>query len=416
METEIYLDTARLGRMRPSAQAACRDFARLCGDEGGSVNVEAFLREGHGAWPQSLQKRYPGLSSWTGANGFKQSFRDLVQLPPETNVWLAQRSKPLMRLAARALCRRCERIIHTDLEWPPYLDILRAEARRLGREVIEAPTRTAIFAGGVSTEELVQQLAKLYRQSRAQGLFISDVSFEGVRLPVRRLIEVLTHGDGPKFIAIDAAQGLGHVPSEYESSDLILVGCHKWLEAGFPLSAALAPRERSQSFLGALLAEMIAGNDLDDPFLSFREQLKSNGDEQGPVSVGETINLTSLFPAAAVIAERLEQRKLIDSDSLDLAANLTGSTHLATLAETTGWIPIQSHIDQRTAILLLKPRANTKSSVTAGALRDCFHRHGIALTVFPSAVLRASIRTPLWTDGLEKRLTDAMNEVFVRFT
>ena len=419
METEIYLDTARLGRMRPSAQAACQDFARLCGEEGGSSNVETFLRNGHEAWPRSLQDRYPGLSAWTGANGFKQAFRDLVRLPAETNVWFAQRSKPLMKLAARALCRRCERILHTDLEWPPYLGILRAEARCLGREVIEAPTRTAIFAGGVSTEELVHQLAKLYRQSRAQGLFISDVSFEGVRQPVRQLLKILTSGDRPKFVAIDAAQGLGHVPPDYDSADLILAGCHKWLEAGLPLCAALASRKRSQSFLIALAAEMIADNALDDPILNFVKRLESGRDEGAESGVAETINLISLFTASASVAQQLEHispgeqsGKFVYGTNLGVELNLrlAESDRLAALAASVGWIPLHPHSEQRSGILLLKPKANPKFDYFQNPfyLRNGFQKHGVALTVLPRNVLRVSIQTAPSSSKVLERLSDAM--------
>ena len=42
----LYLDTARLGRMCPEAQAADRDFARLAGEEGCSLYFEHFLRWG----------------------------------------------------------------------------------------------------------------------------------------------------------------------------------------------------------------------------------------------------------------------------------------------------------------------------------------------------------------------------------
>ena len=127
MPTELYLDTARLGRMGLRAQRAHRDFLRLCGDEGGSAHVEDLLRLGTDAWPDSLRRRYPALADWEGVDGLKRSLRALTGTGPETEVLLAQRSAQLMRLAARALFRRCRRVLHTDLEWPGYLRILEAE-------------------------------------------------------------------------------------------------------------------------------------------------------------------------------------------------------------------------------------------------------------------------------------------------
>ena len=54
MASTLYLDTARLGRMCPEAQAADHDFARLAGEEGCSLYFEQFLRWGYMALPQSL--------------------------------------------------------------------------------------------------------------------------------------------------------------------------------------------------------------------------------------------------------------------------------------------------------------------------------------------------------------------------
>ena len=44
--TQLYLDTARLGRMTLRAQQAYLDFVRLAGDEGGSLLFERFLQFG----------------------------------------------------------------------------------------------------------------------------------------------------------------------------------------------------------------------------------------------------------------------------------------------------------------------------------------------------------------------------------
>jgi hypothetical protein len=89
MPTELYLDTARLGRMVPRAQRSHQDFARLCGDEGGSAHVEDFLRRGPDAWPEPMRRRYPGLADWRGVAPLKQALRDLTGAPPGADVLLA---------------------------------------------------------------------------------------------------------------------------------------------------------------------------------------------------------------------------------------------------------------------------------------------------------------------------------------
>ena len=57
----LYLDTARLGRMTPRAQAAHRDFCRLAAAEGGSPLMERFLRHGLAACGSRVTSHYPGL-------------------------------------------------------------------------------------------------------------------------------------------------------------------------------------------------------------------------------------------------------------------------------------------------------------------------------------------------------------------
>ena len=70
--TELYLDTARLGRMSLRAQRAHQDFLRLSSDEGGSALVEDLLRRGMDAWPDPFRRRYAGLVDWDGIAALKQ--------------------------------------------------------------------------------------------------------------------------------------------------------------------------------------------------------------------------------------------------------------------------------------------------------------------------------------------------------
>lgn len=66
MATTLYLDTARLGRMSPRAQAADMAFTRLAGEVGCSARFDDLLYRGFRAWDASLQSRFRGLSDWRG--------------------------------------------------------------------------------------------------------------------------------------------------------------------------------------------------------------------------------------------------------------------------------------------------------------------------------------------------------------
>ena len=47
----LYLDTARLGRMSPSAQLSQIEFVRMSGEFGGSLYFERFLEHGSNELP-----------------------------------------------------------------------------------------------------------------------------------------------------------------------------------------------------------------------------------------------------------------------------------------------------------------------------------------------------------------------------
>ena len=71
----LYLDTARLGLMSPSAQRVHSDFIRLAGEEAGSVYMDEFLCRGTDDWPSWLQRRYPQLNAWQGVARLKSQLK-----------------------------------------------------------------------------------------------------------------------------------------------------------------------------------------------------------------------------------------------------------------------------------------------------------------------------------------------------
>jgi hypothetical protein len=159
MYTRLYLDTARLGRMCPEAQAADRDFARFASEEGCSLYFEHFLRWGYTALPPSLARRYLSLSFWAGVTAFKNDLKTVLCLPRQRKVLIANRSAQLVRLAARLLCQRCENILVTDTEWPAYMNTLAAECQRTGRRLTTVPMREAILRDRIGQDEAIDRLA-----------------------------------------------------------------------------------------------------------------------------------------------------------------------------------------------------------------------------------------------------------------
>jgi len=398
MPTELYLDTARFGRAALRAQEALRDFVRLSGEEGGSQLLVDFVRGGAGGFGG----RYPGLAGWRGISEFKRSLRIVAGFEAGTEVIISARSSQLMRLAALALFRRCGRVLHTDLEWPGYLAILRAEGDRVRREAVCVPVRDAVLAGSLSRDGLVRKLADSFRAFDCEGLFLSDVSYEGVRLPVAELLGELQFSRKLQFVAVDGAQALGHVEPRLRSipCDLYLAGCHKWLRAGQPLGLGFCPRASSRGFLRAALGEMIAAGAVDDPLLLLDREFEAGAGE----AFGETADLTSLFSAAAAVDVA---RSVLDQGD---ASNrrLANAEFAAAAALGTGWRALPVDPPLRTGIVLLEAERGRSKAGSPSETRDEFQRNGIALTAYAGGRVRLSTLHSSWRSGDLNKLRSAL--------
>lgn len=382
----LYLDTARLGCMCPEAQAADHDFARLASEEGCSLYFEQFLRWGYSSLPPSLGRCYPALSFWAGVTAFKRDLKTVLAIDRRRQVLVANRSAQLVRLAARLLCLRCENILVTDLDWPAYMASLEAECRRTDRVLTTVPIRQAVFRDRITKEELVSWLAGYYQQQNCDGLFLSAVTYQGVRMPIQEIVEAIGPASQPRFVVVDGAQALNHVPLRQtaESCDLLLTGCHKWLRAYHPLGLAFCCRARSEKFINSVCHEMFLGGELDDALLSFTMQLEGEKLER----FSETVNLVPMFTAAAAV------RAMIRSDRTkhaELAAQIDNVEKVAEQSNTSGWHPLQPSNPMHTGILLLEATDRQARVAPIDRLRERFLASGVALTAYDGGFVRASL-------------------------
>ncbi|MEX2185447.1 MAG: aminotransferase class V-fold PLP-dependent enzyme, partial [Pirellulales bacterium] len=233
--------------MSSSAQLAAGDFVRLAGEGALGLYGDLFLASGGDALPEAVRGRYPALAAWRGIAGLKASLRTIVGLDADSPIWFAQRSAVLMRRAARMLVERCERVLVTDTAWPPFLSILKRECRRAGHEIVSVRIRDDILSCRATPDEIVARLGEHYRHQRCDGLFLTAVSNEGIRLPTRRIAEHLSADRPVRFVVVDGAQEFCHAPLNLDGAwcGIYLTGCHKWLGAYQPMSIALAGRPTS---------------------------------------------------------------------------------------------------------------------------------------------------------------------------
>jgi len=379
--------------MTPRAQQAHLDFAHLAGEEGGSLFFERFLQSGAGAWPGEAQARYPGLSGWRGIGSLKESLRVLAGSLPELPVLLANRSTQLMKLAARLQFQPCRNVLVTDIGWPPYHDLLAAEAVRTGRALTVAPVRDLAMQGQATDEEILDLVRTHYVRERCDGLFLTAVSHLGVRLPVEKLVRSLEAASPPRFVVIDGAQEFCHVSADLRNDycDLYLAGCHKWLQAYHPMGLAFYGRRRSRFIIETALRDLVAGGELDDPLLRFSTQLESDALDDRT----ETVSLGCLFSCQGAVADALEAG---GTPAQHLPRRLESLKAAAEVAAAAGWSPLLSPPAFRTGILLLQAERE-KKALAATELRYAFSERGVALTAYDGGVLRLSMPAEGWRPG-----------------
>jgi len=162
---------------------------------------------------------------------------------PELPVLLANRSTQLMKLAARLQFQPCRNVLVTDIGWPPYHDLLAAEAVRTGRALTVAPVRDLAMQGQATDEEILDLVRTHYVRERCDGLFLTAVSHLGVRLPVEKLVRSLEAASPPRFVVIDGAQEFCHVSADLRNDTATCTwraatsGCRRTTRWGWPSTA-----------------------------------------------------------------------------------------------------------------------------------------------------------------------------------
>jgi hypothetical protein len=401
----LYLDTARLGRMSPTARHAHRDFVEMAGEEGASLHFERFLRSGFDAFPQEAHSRYPGLATWRGMGSFAQSLRTLAGSRPDLPVLVANRSAQLMKFAARLLCHPCRRVLATDLSWPGYQAVLERECLRANRSVATVPVCRDILERRADEDEVVERVCATFARERCDGLFLTAVSHLGVRLPVERIVRRLEAAHEVWFVVIDGAQDFCHASADLRSEycDLYLASCHKWLGAYHPMGLGFYGRRRSRGVIETVLSHLTAAGDLDDPLLRFAAQLEADALD----GTSETVNLTSLFSCQGAVADALAPGQAANG----LPIRLQNAGELTGMVQAAGWRPLLPAESLRTGILLLQAERGATRKKPGQDLRAAFCEQGVALTAYEDGLVRLSMPNCGWRAGEINHLHDALRSI-----
>jgi hypothetical protein len=396
MSTCLYLDTARLGQMCPEAQRADRDFARLAGEEAGSLYYDDFLRSGFFSLSPSLRSRYPGLADWSGVATLKNRIKIAVGLPRAKPLLLANRSAVLVRLACRALCRRCENVLVTDMLWPAYRAVLEAECRQERRTLTTLPLQNAILRDRIELAEVVDRLVECYAHENCDGLFLSAVTCHGVRLPISEIVPAVSRTRQPRFVVLDAAQAVNHTPLKLAAPhcDFLVAGCHKWLRAYHPMGLGCCCRPEADSIVAEVSSEVTERGQRDDPLLHFTWELEKGRCD----AFSETVNLAPLFTTAAAVSRIWHSPH---GRAEEFTQQIANTDRVAQVANLTGWQPVRPAASLRSGILLLEAKHSETRSASPDTLRSAFQRWGLAVSTYVGGWIRTSfLSSPLSAAGL----------------
>lgn len=403
MERSLYLDTARLGRMTPSAQQANAEFTRFAADKVCPPYFEDFLAHGADACPNDFREQFPALGKWTGIAGLKSRLRELAHSPTDLPVLLANRSAQLMKFAACWLFRRCNNVLIVDASWPAYRDILECERRRVDRRVSTVAIHDPILFQQITADEAVAVVESAFATKKCDGLFLPAVTHDGIRLPITRIVKTLESKHGSIPVVIDGAQDFCHTSSKLntERCDLYLAGCHKWLGGYYPMGLAFYGRRRSAEFVENVLQQMLTDGQLDDPLLRFSSQLETDSLDGST----ETVNLGSLFSCYGAALDTAKDR---DSLFQERRANAEA---VVELSRETDWRLISPSQELQSAVVMLEATDSTACELPAKTLRTAFEQQGLSLSAYPSGRIRLSMPEKLLSESQLNQIRAALHAV-----
>jgi aspartate aminotransferase-like enzyme len=391
MPSTLYLDAARMGQMAPSTQWALHDFVRLAGEEGCTLYLERFFRGGFKALSPAHQDHYPGLRCWGGIHELNSTLADFAGLPVGARSLIAGRSTSLMKLAAKLLFRSSKRVLVTNLTWPSYRTILEREARKSAGKIHRVRIRDAILRGAVSGAELVDLIVRTCRAENCDGIFIPEVSHDGIRLPIAEIVAALRH-ELASFIAVDGSQAFGHVPLTLAQTecDFYLAGCHKWLGGYLPLGIGFLPNPATRGAIERQAAELAEHRGLDDPLLAFLQSIETGRMRR----FTETVNLSPLLTCRGALEDQFTDGPIFGR----LRRRLVNADLIRRIAHMTAWKPLTPMEEFHSASVLLRSTSKLIRRLAPERLRALFHHRGVALTTYAGGVIRLAMPSvPLTT-------------------
>lgn len=384
-----YLDSARLGLMTPTARDRHKQLADFATSNAASTTMDQLLIDGGSSWSRDLQDAFPALACFPGIEGFRTRLKRELICDDAQSVLLASTSATHIRLAASLLFTPCDRVLTTDLCWDVYRDFLTTYAADRRKKLVVVPVREFIQGERPTLDQLTSYLADEYERRNCQGLFLTAVSHDGIRLSAGDITSSIRQQSEVFFSVIDGAQEFAQVDHSQSvtAADLYLTSSHKWLGGYIPLSIGVYGRNRSANRIERIVSHMLQSKQVDDPLL----RLTWDANSEFKVTSQSTANVAALFSCDGSLNDlHFESHIKAPLSQSDLAP-------LADGLQNTNWRlrSLPSEFQSRT--LLLQPRDHKPKRT----VREAFAAAGLAVTAYDSGSVRLSIPNQNWDESIQ---------------
>lgn len=390
----LYLDSARLGQLAPSARNALDEFLDFVGTTPTHPRLIEWLKTGEVV--ANDVNRFP---QWPGIESFEQSIVELFGAPANSRVFLSSRSVMLIRLGLQQLFKHCRRCMAIDTCWPKYLQELHRASSNKSDSVFVKSFRRPVYDRGMCVEEFCENMCLTYCSEGCDGLFLPAVDHLGTRIPIAQIVRTIqSFGGEIRFVVVDAAQALGHVPldDDCDVADFLVAGTHKWLRSYSTLGIGIAPHASTAAVIETGIQQALRWSLTDDGLLAFVEQLRDTANIQS-----ETVNLCPLITAYGAMQDTSEP------SAATVTAQVRNAQKVIDVAERVGWYAELPDFDMRSGILLLQlPKRHQQ--IPAIHLQQLFADRSIFLTAYDRGLIRLSLPPEPLSDESLAQLEQAL--------
>lgn len=388
----LYLDTARLGLVSPSAKRALIAAMEFNQVFGAGAYFDELLMSGTGSIARANE--FEGLDTWPGIEAFAVDIRETLFGSNQGDLVFASKTSSLMSLAAKLLFGRCSRVLVTDLNWQPYDAVLQAEASKKNAQISKVEIKQQIFNQSLSVDAVIEKIALTFVAERCDGIFLPAVCDWGIALPVAQILERIRRHREIRFSLLDTAQAINHVDLQWVQGnvDFSFGGTHKWLRSYEPMAIGHFSKPSSRTFIRDTISRYLADNPLADPLLRITQ---ANAPQKS-----ETVNLCPLFAAAGALKDsKTTQPETNRIQARSAVVDALGSTN---------WKIPSTDANFQSQILVIK---NSKfENVDPRRIRNMLSCLGIATSAYAGGICRVSVpesMTQLQTDEMELAFREA---------